>query len=507
MIKSQTEQINDKLQPTAFHSESVIFREEDNLKGDLRMKTKKVWLGLILILCMGLVLSACGGTGKNNNAASSGTNGSGSGNKSGNAANAPADSPSEPAPDNAAKTGSDKAFTIRVGAWFIDDRPYQQAFKKSIEDKYKELYPNAKIQWDITLGATYFDKLKAQLASESAPDVIFYQGAQYITDGYLADLSAEPWVARLNDAGQKDLQTHSKGKTYGLPMGGGIGGGVWYNTKIFEDLGLQPPTTTQEFMDVSEKIKQAKITPVALGFKDGWTAQMFLFSWLESYLFSGDPDIGKKIYDGERKLDDPAIQTVFQNLQLMKEKGYFNKNALSIDWPQSAQLFAQGEAAMIVQGPWMPGANKDNIEKGGFKDFQIGFFPLMDDKGNAILQVGGNEGLGINAKTGLMQESKDMVNLISSPEIYGPFMVGEGSLSSLSDISVTYEDKVMDVVQAAVAKSSLPVGLGSYVSTSAANAMIDVTTKVVSGVKFDPADLKSAMDNLVKDKATIVLPE
>jgi len=459
------------------------------------MKSSKAWMGLMLILCFGLVLSACGGN-KNNNASPSPS-----------ASEAPSASSSESTSEEAPKAGSDKAFTIRVGAWFIDDRSYQVAFKQGIEDKYKELYPNAKIQWDITLGLPYFDKLKAQLASRSAPDVIFYQNQEYVVDGYLEDLSNEPWVARLNEAGQTDLQTHFQGKTYALPMGGSIGGGVWYNKKIFEDLGLQPPKTTQEFMDVAEAIKQAGITPIALGFKDAWTAQMFASNWLQPYLFSEDPDFGLKIYNGEKQLDDPLIQEVFLNFQKMKENDYFNKNALSIDWPQSAQLFAKGEAAMIIQGPWMPGANKENIANGGFESFDIGFFPLMDDKGNTAMIVGSNEALGVNAQTELMQEAKDLVNVVSSPELYGPYLVGGGALTMLSDVSVTYDDPVVSEVQEAVSKKSLPVRLENYLPTSGANALIDVTTKVVSGVKFTPADLKPMIDSLERDKATVTLPE
>ncbi|MBW7461727.1 extracellular solute-binding protein, partial [Paenibacillus sepulcri] len=162
---------------------------------------------------------------------------------------------------------------------------------------------------------------------------------------------------------------------------------------------LKPPTTVQEFMDVCEKLKAAGKTPIALGFKDAWTAQLFMSLWIQSYGFASDPEYGKKMYDGVIKADDPAIQAVYKNLQTMKEKDYFNKNALSIDWPASAQLFASGDAGMIVQGPWMPGANKDNIEKGSYKPFQIGFFPFMDDKGNTQIPVGTNASLAINAKT------------------------------------------------------------------------------------------------------------
>ncbi|BBH22109.1 hypothetical protein Back11_34540 [Paenibacillus baekrokdamisoli] len=410
--------------------------------------------------------------------------------------------------EQSASVSKESKFTIRAGAWFIDERAHQVAFKKAVEDGYRKLYPNATIQWDITLGATYFDKLKAQFASDTAPDVTFYQSLDFAKAGNLMDLSNEPWVSRMTDAAMKDPTLSYEGKLYGAPGSGNVGGGIWYNQDLFNKLGIQVPKTVQEFLDACEKIKTAGKTPIALGFKDLWTANMFLMSWLQSYSFPNDADYGKKLYDGTVKFDDAVIQKVYQNVEAMKSKGYFNKNALSIDWPQSAQLFASGDAAMIVQGPWMPSSNKENIEKGGYDSFQIGFFPFMDEKGNQSLVLNSGTGLGINAKTKLVQESKDLVNLMLSPEIMGPWLEGEGGLPMLKDVDVKGTDPVIDTIKQYLGGGlTLPYYLSAFMSASASNAMVDVLTKVVSGVKFDAADLKAAQDAMDKDKATVVLPQ
>ena len=382
------------------------------------------------------------------------------------------------------------------------------AFKQAVEEGYKKLYPSAKIQWDITLGSTFFDKLKAQFASDSAPDVTFYQTLDYAKAGNLMDLSNEPWVARMIESAKKDPSLYYDGKLYGAPGSGNIGGGIWYNKDLFDKLGIQPPKTVQEFLGACDKIKADGKTPIALGFKDLWTANMFLMSWLQSYTFPNDAGYGMKLYDGTAKFDDAVIQKVYQQVEAMKSKGYFNKNALSIDWPQSAQLFASGDAAMIVQGPWMPAANAENIEKGGYDKFQIGFFPFMDETGKSSLVFNSGTGLGINAKTKLVQESKDLVSLMVSPEIMAPWLEGEGGMPMFADVNVKFSDPVMDTVKQYLDGGlTLPYGLTAFMPASSANAMVDVLTKVVSGVKFNPADLLAAQDAMNKDKATVVLPE
>jgi len=320
------------------------------------------------------------------------------------------------------------------------------------------------------------------------------------------DLSNEPWVARLTEAGKNEPAVSYQGKLYGAPMEGSPGAGIWYNTDLFNELGLKPPTTVQEFMDVCEKIKAAGKTPIALGFKDAWTAQAFLVSWFQSYGFANDPDFGKKVYDGQIKLDDPAIQAVYQNFQTMKEKGYFNKNALSIDWPASAQLFASGDAAMIMQGPWMPGANKDNIQKGGFKPFQIGYFPLMDDKGNVGMMLTSGAGLAINANTKLVEESKALVNLMTTQDVIAPWLAGDGALPYFSDVQVAFDDPVMETVKGFVDKGVTSNSILNFIPTSSMTALTDLVTKVVSGASFNPSDLKAARDAFEKDKASVVLP-
>ncbi|MGG1516524.1 ABC transporter substrate-binding protein [Paenibacillus oryzisoli] len=445
---------------------------------------KKLVAPTILTLSVMLVLAACGNEG------SKGT------------------SSPEASPKNgdAVAASKDKEFTIRVGNWFMDDRPYQQEFKKSIEEGYKKLYPKAKIQWDITLGSSYFDKLKAQFASDSAPDVVFYQKKDWFKAGNFMDVSNEPWVSRLTDVGKKNPAVYYDGKLFGAPLGSTPNGGVWYNADMFKELGLKAPTTLQEFIDVCEKLKAAGKTPIALGFKDSWTVPLFFSMWLESYGFATDPLFGKKVYDGGIQLDDPTIQAVFKNFQKFKESGYFNKNALSIDWPASGQLFASGDAAMIVQGPYMPGTNKDNIQKGGFKSFQIGYFPLMDDKGNTAIQLGTNASLAINSKTKLVEESKALFNLITTQDVMGPWLAGEGSLSYIKDIQVKFADPAMDTMKQYVDKKSYPYRLDDFVPASVMSALSDLTTKVVSGAPFNAADLKAAKDALEKDKAAVIVP-
>ena len=449
------------------------------------MKTRMILL-MSLALLLATALSACGG----------------------NEAKSPNGTEQKATESKASVEGSssnDNAFTIRIGAWFIDDRPYMQEFKSNVEKAYKIKYPNGTIQWDITLGDTYADKLKAELASDTAPDVFFHQGqtAKFGEVGYLADLSGESWAGKLNP-GTKSSYMY-KDTVYSLPMGV-ASSGVWYNKKIFSDLGLAAPKSWPEMENAFAAIKAAGITPVSAGFKDIWTAQMTFNLWMQSFGGESSRTYGKDLYEGKKTLEGPEVQAVMVHLQEMVGGKYLNKTALSIDWPQSAELFTSGKAAMIVQGPWMPGTAKENFQTKGHAAFDLGYFPLMTDKGFAKLSLGIDQSLSVNAKTKLSQQAKDLVDVIASPEVYGPFNVGGGTVPAIQGMQLEYPNAALNDLMKVVDVTESEMGYESYLPASAMTSLVETFTKVASGIQFNPKDLAEAQKKLEKDKGTVVVP-
>ncbi|MGC4067763.1 MAG: ABC transporter substrate-binding protein [Polyangiaceae bacterium] len=59
------------------------------------------------------------------------------------------------------------------------------------------------------------------------------------------------------------------GKVYGMPVNIHRENTLLYNKQIFDDNGLEPPTTVEEFLTVCDKLKAAGVTPVATAYQ-GW---------------------------------------------------------------------------------------------------------------------------------------------------------------------------------------------------------------------------------------------
>lgn len=456
------------------------------------------------ILLAGLMLSGC--------ASGSPTNGASGGSAAGGTAGSGQEAPKqEPQNQEQAQTPEknpyEEAFTIRLSAWNIDERTVMQEFKNNIIAKYKELYPNAVIQWDVTLGSTYFDKLKAELASNTAADVIFSQNntlPQFVEAGYFVDLSDQPWVERLRPGTER--ATRVNGKVYAATLGMS-GSGIWYNKDLFNELGLEPPKTWADFVAIGDKLIAAGKIPMALGFKDMWTVSMFLTNLANSQLYGIDPKMGRLYYDGEKTLDGPEMQDVMRKIEALTQQGFFNKTALTIDWPQSAELFTSGQAAMITQGAYMPETAADNFKNKGHTPFEIGYFQFPDENGFYNIVVSTGESISVNAKSQLQQQAKDLISVILSEDVLAAYDIGNGQLPPFTGMKVDYPNAAMSDFLDYVDKGHTYYGVNSYIPSSAWSSLQEVVTKIVSGAKFDPADLKDAQAKLEKDRASVILPE
>ena len=73
----------------------------------------------------------------------------------------------------------------------------------------------------------------------------------------LVDLNGEPFIANIADSFIPTVSQN--GGIFGVPTRAALGGGILYNKKIYEDHGLEVPTTWAEFEANNDKLKAAGI--------------------------------------------------------------------------------------------------------------------------------------------------------------------------------------------------------------------------------------------------------
>ncbi|WP_168120004.1 extracellular solute-binding protein [Paenibacillus sp. HB172176] len=329
------------------------------------------------------------------------------------------------------------------------------------------------------------------LSGKNAPDLYFEWAGQRldtrVADGYAADITSQ-----LESSGLKDMFADGSfngmiidGKTYMIPTAGDVTNVIFYNKQIFSDLGLEPPTTWEEFLAVCEAVKQAGITPIVIGNSDLWTAG----NWI-GHLISRV--VGEEAYSEALQLkqpfDSPDFAKAYGYVQELWDKGYINDNVNAIADNEADMLFLNGNGAMHPIGSWLvPTAVEETPE------LELGYFntPAMPDgKGNQDSVIGVLNGMVVNKNSKLIDEAIDFMKLYSSDE----------SSKKLSDagavpITKTGIDKenthplslsLNDLMQNAPVLVSPP---DTGYSIEVANALNMATSQVIGGAKAPEAAL------------------
>jgi raffinose/stachyose/melibiose transport system substrate-binding protein len=200
--------------------------------------------------------------------------------------------------------------------------------------------------------------------------------SRFMERGALSDLSDMPEAERIRPDVQDLVDQYATypGRTSVLPYSVAAAS-VIYNVQMFEDNGLEVPTTWSELIEVCNTLRDAGITPIYSTYKEPWTVGQGLFD----YTVGGSIDVAG-FYEEMNELgtevgpDSPVSfeKTLKEPVEKMVElAGYSNPDAESRGYGDGNVAFANGEAAMYLQGPWALG----EIAKTN-PDLQLGTFPL-----------------------------------------------------------------------------------------------------------------------------------
>jgi len=259
--------------------------------------------------------------------------------------------------------------------------------------------------------------VKTRIAANDLPDVLSYNSGSLFQvlnlEKNFVDLSDEPLADRLLES-FKATVTDGKGGVYGVPYQPIPAGGIIYNKRVYEELGLSVPLTWAQFIRNSEIIKAAGLVPVIASYKDDWTAQLLI---LADYfnVEASNPDFASRYTANEAKFaDTPAALRGFEKIQEVYEKGLINKDPMATTYDNAMEMVATGQGVHYPMATWvLAGINEKFPE---YID-DIGFFALPGDsadKNGATLWMPNN--ISIAKTTKNLEASRLFVDFIVSDE-------------------------------------------------------------------------------------------
>jgi raffinose/stachyose/melibiose transport system substrate-binding protein len=303
-------------------------------------------------------------------------------------------------------------------SFFIGNADQGVVPAKALIAAFEKKNPNIKIKLDLGPQGTELDNtVKTRLATQEMADVFQYNSGSLFQAikpaSQLRPLDDEPWVKNLDKAFVPTVSASDQ--VYGAPFGSAFGGGVLYNKKVYEKLGLKIPKTWDEFMANNAKIKAAGIDPVIQSYGDTWTSQLFVLADFHN-VAAQVPDWAEKYTANQVKYaQQPAVEG-FQYLQEVNKAGFLNKNFGSVKFPPALSMLANGKGAqypaLTVIVPTLESSDPKKID-------DVGFFALpaknAADTGLTLWLPGGvyipktTEGAKLDA-------AKKFLAFIASPE-------------------------------------------------------------------------------------------
>lgn len=245
--------------------------------------------------------------------------------------------------------------TVTFESW----SPIQQTTDKMIQ-ALATANPGLAVERTVLNYPDYVVDLRTRAASGSLPDIIGLEPGA-MTQEYrdflipLQDLAAAAWgeawqdnffpigieQARLgNPAGDENF--------YGLPLLTQTIN-LWYTVPLFEEAGLEPPTTYEEMKAAADVFNGMGVAPLLHGAADGWQRRDVYMQLAHNIA----PGLIYRAEDGEAQFTDPALVEAMAWYKRLFDDGIVQPGALGMSaYPNSAELIEAGQAAMFPMGAW-----------------------------------------------------------------------------------------------------------------------------------------------------------
>jgi raffinose/stachyose/melibiose transport system substrate-binding protein len=208
--------------------------------------------------------------------------------------------------------------------------------------------PNIAIKVETRPQGTDGDNLiKTRLATGTMDDLFEYNTGSLFQamapEKNLVSLNDQAWVGSLNKNFSSTVTSNNQ--VYGAPWGGFMAGGILYNRKVYDKLGLQVPKTWNDFMANNARIKASGVAPVIQSYGETWTSQLFVLGDFHNVAaavpsFAADYTANKAKY-----ATTPAALEGFQHLQQVHDQGFQNKDFASAKLPDAVRELAEGQGA------------------------------------------------------------------------------------------------------------------------------------------------------------------
>lgn len=273
-----------------------------------------------------------------------------------------------PSADTNAEKPAPKEAELTIMMSFPQFMDQWETYVRQFEEKMlKEENIKVKVNLEMPSSDQYETILQARLTGDDAPDLFTLHCnniRSYNQAGYLTDLSSQPLAGKIFENVKETVTVD--GKLMAVPIES-LAWGVLYNKAIFNELGLVPPDTLSDLEKICDTLKSNGYTPFMLAFQEQWVPQLMTALTLGGKVSGDVPDWVERMYQDKGSYEE--MRDIFGPIDLIMANG--TSRAMETGSEAGAADFANGKAAMFVQGTWASGTIMSTNP-----DMQLGVFAL-----------------------------------------------------------------------------------------------------------------------------------
>ncbi len=300
-----------------------------------------------------------------------------------------------------------------------------------IVSMFMENNPDVEVIHSTVAHEDFKQAIRAYLTASTPPDVLtWFAGNRarfFIDNDQILDIS-DVWESEgWNESYPKGFQAMSsvEGKQFFLPTSW-YWWAVYYRVSVFDELGLEPPETWEEFLDVCQVLQDNGKIPITIGTKWRWTAAAW-FDYLNMRV--NGPQFHIDLMLGKESYDDPRVRDVFTYWQDLLDKGYFIDDAAAYSWSEALEPLITGDAAMYLMGDFI----RDNLPEETVADLDFFRFPIIDPS-MPIGEDAPTDGFFIAANSQNVENAKALLGHLGSVEVQTYNAVELGRLPTNGDV-------------------------------------------------------------------------
>lgn len=220
---------------------------------------------------------------------------------------------------------------------------------------FNEKWPNVTVKNETT--SDFAQKFKLSFSSGDGYDIVYVDdlNQQVLMEGnYLMDITEDVkergWLDKTVDGAIEFNNLRTPGQYYSTAflMAPIV---VYYNKDIFNELGVEVPTTIDELENIMAKAKEAGYIPTECG---GDAYHQILWA-VESMVLNGAPK--EEVDDWYYRKDcsdnvKNAFVDAYERIKQWYDNGYFRENFEGTKIDDIPTLFSQGQTALVIGGDW-----------------------------------------------------------------------------------------------------------------------------------------------------------